>query len=177
MSNKLTPRLDHCVCLQLWAGPMKIQHFYVNPAVLLSGIWTINYFKHRDSERLRESQPARKWPARRHQWNFDTLGWALAQLTGDGPDDKVRWEAGYLCSYLVCLPTSLPGISGCWGADTVKHVLTLGTHGLYATMTPPWLHLGPAVTTPVAAVTTSSPDIFTSYPPQSTPPTPWCHPS
>ena len=30
---------------------MKIQHFYVNPAILLSGISTINYFKHRDTTR------------------------------------------------------------------------------------------------------------------------------
>ena len=35
---------------------MKIQHFYVNPAILLSGIWTINYFKHRDTTR-RNYQP------------------------------------------------------------------------------------------------------------------------
>ena len=37
MSNKLTPRLHYCVSLQLWARPMKIQHFYVNPAIWLSG--------------------------------------------------------------------------------------------------------------------------------------------
>ena len=109
---------------------MKIQHFYVNPAILLSGIWTINYFKHRDTTR-RNYQP-------QTSPEFWHLAGLLRCLTGDVPvmfpwcSWWLRWEAGYLCSYLVCLP----GISGCRGADTVKHVLTLRTHGLYATMTP-----------------------------------------
>ena len=121
---------------------MKIQHFYVNPAILLSGIWTINYFKHRDT--------TRRITSHRHQRNFDILlGWRGVEVMLPWCWWWLRWEAGYLCSYLVCLP----GISGCRGADTVKHVLTLRTHGLYATMTPQ--PQNSSITTAVVAIFTS----------------------
>ena len=99
---------------------MKIQHFYVNPAILLSGAWTINY-RHRETAR----ETSREFLTFSCVMTGDERCWlVMSQVVS-----QVRscpWCWGVLGISAVIWSVSMGSLAA-RGADTVSHVLTLGT--------------------------------------------------